>query len=264
MLIRQACADMSTSVTTATHLNTLRNRAKLSVRALATQAGYKTGSGVQKFLDDQAYEILQPKIAAKFAHALLGLGEPPITIGDLAPLLGLKLDGVSVTEKMVADLLCLPHHGGLSYVSQVQETAAGRMPIVGSAHASFWMPSAPSIDEPVDWLTVPYTTYEPVSGQYVLKIVGPSVDKVAPEGTFAICQRFGEGLHSLPDGKFVHAERERQGEIEWTIKQVKWEGSRMILCPHSNHKDHQSPLHMGGKDAKVRILGVVLFWHRPA
>ncbi|KTS44095.1 hypothetical protein SB2_25505 [Methylobacterium radiotolerans] len=126
------------------------------------------------------------------------------------------------------------------------------------------MPSAPSIDEPEEWLTVPYSTYEPIPGQYVLKIVGPSVDRVAPEGTYAICQQFGEGLHSLPNGKFVHAERERQGEVEWTIKQVKWDGQKMILCPHSHHKDHQAPLMMGTKGDKVRIRGVVLFWHRPA
>ncbi|KTS02510.1 hypothetical protein SB3_28230 [Methylobacterium radiotolerans] len=87
---------------------------------------------------------------------------------------------------------------------------------------------------------------------------------MAPEGTYAICQQFGEGLHSLPNGKFVHAERERQGEVEWTIKQVKWDGQKMILCPHSHHKDHQAPLMMGTKGDKVRIRGVVLFWHRPA
>ena len=135
---------------------------------------------------------------------------------------------------------------------------------MGSAHASFWMPSAPSLDEVQEWLTIPFSSSKPLAGQYALKIVGPSINKTAGEGTYAICQEFGNGVHAGLNGKFVHAQRERQGEVEWTLKKVRFDGAKVLLCPHSDHKDHQTPLAMGGSDSKVTIRGIVIAWYRPA
>lgn len=74
-------------------LNRLRQRAGLSVRALAKGAHYSAGSGVQSFLDPAYTKLLGPDIAHRLADALEGKGEPPITREEV-----LELTGVPVPQ----------------------------------------------------------------------------------------------------------------------------------------------------------------------
>lgn len=246
------------------YLDALRVRAGLSVRGLSLAAGYKTGSGVQTQVSNRA-SYMQPKIAARFAQALYGKGNPPIGLADLAPLVNATLTGPeAITEAALRKLLGLQVDNKPSDATYVGQVGSGRLPVIGSAHASFWMPESPSLDEAAEWLTIPFMSSKPLPGQYALRIVGPSIDKTAQDGSYAICARFGDAPTKLPEGKFVHAVRERRGEIEWTLKKVKWTPDGMLLCPHSTHRDHQHPLRMGDDGDRVSIAGIVIGWFSPA
>lgn len=66
-------------------LERLRKRAGLSVTDLALGAGYKHASGVQRYLDPTAYREahFSLKITRRLADALVGKGEPPISLGEI-------------------------------------------------------------------------------------------------------------------------------------------------------------------------------------
>lgn len=72
-------------------LTRLRERAGLSVRALAIAAGYSHGSGVQRFLEPSYSKPLSPSIAQNFMNALAGKGTPPIQPEEIQRLTGLPV-----------------------------------------------------------------------------------------------------------------------------------------------------------------------------
>ena len=119
------------------------------------------------------------------------------------------------------------------------------------------------IDVPEAWLTMPTDDDEPLT-TYAVRIIGPSINKTAPDGFFAICQRYSETAQNAPDGKFLHVERQKDGFTEWSIKRARWTKKGMLLYPHSYNPEHQEPLPMAGKEGTVIILGVVIAWHKPA
>lgn len=247
----------------ASHLRALIDRSGLSYREVAKRAGYQGASSIQRYLEDSTIKVLSPSIARKFAQALLGLGKPAIGIRDLARLVS-EDTGHNVAQlQSLAILLGIPPVTELA-PSSAHPVRSGMLPVMGSAHASNWMEAAPSFEEPEDWLAIPFNNYQPIAGQYVLRIVGPSINLTAPDGHYAICQRYGSAAHTPPNGKFVHVERRRGDFVEWTLKRVRWEGDGMTLWPDSNHPDHQRPIDMGEAGVEVRILGIVVGWYRPA
>lgn len=254
----------------ATALAALRERSGLSLEQVAKAAGYAGRSSVQRYFEDTTIEVLHPKVASKLAQAFIGKGSPPIQAADLIVLTHADADHIAALMPpegpgaIASTILRLPHHGNTTGQSGVLPVRSGMLPVMGAAHASNWMERSPSLDEPEDWIAVPNEHYRVKSGQYVLRIIGPSLNRVAPDGHYAICQKFGEGKHSPPNGKYVHVERSRGDFIEWTIKKVRSDGDETVLCPDSDHPDHQQPIDLGETDDKVRILGIVTGWYRPA
>lgn len=259
-----------TSKSVATALAALRERSGLSLEQVAKAAGYKGRSSVQRYFEDSTIETLHPKVASKLAQAFLGKGSPPIQAADLIVLTHADADHlrsivfVEGVSGVASTLLRLPHHGSKANQSSALPVRSGMLPVMGSAHASSWMERSPSLDEPEDWIAVPNEHYRNKEGQYILRIIGPSLNRVAPDGHYAICQRYGNGKHTLPNGKYVHVERTRGDFIEWTIKRVRSEGDDVLLCPDSDHADHQQPIDYGEAEDSVRILGIVTGWYRPA
>ncbi|MFA7441143.1 MAG: hypothetical protein WCZ66_09250 [Sphingomonadaceae bacterium] len=75
-------------LTTGQRLQILRGRSGLSVRGLAEGAGYKTGSGVQEYLQPHYDKLLPLPLVRRLAEALVGLGDPPIDSADVYRLAG--------------------------------------------------------------------------------------------------------------------------------------------------------------------------------
>jgi len=80
---------MSTQETTGAQLNRLRDRAGLSLRALAAKAGYAAASSIQRYADPEFDGALGVEVAQRFADAMEGQGDPPIARAEVLALTGL-------------------------------------------------------------------------------------------------------------------------------------------------------------------------------
>lgn len=89
------------------------------------------------------------------------------------------------------------------------------------------------------------------------------MDKLYPDGSYVVVQPWHGG--PLPFGKKVIVERNRDGLIETTVKElVRGANGEPELWPRSHHPAHQSPLQYKEDElATVRIVGVVIWSMRP-
>jgi len=103
---------MATRETTGAQLNRLRDRAGLSLRALAAKAGYAAASSIQRYADPEFDGPLGVEVATRFADAMEGQGDPPIVRAEVLALTGLvtgtnaqpfRMEGSSA-ERMRRDL----------------------------------------------------------------------------------------------------------------------------------------------------------------
>ena len=103
---------METKETTGAQLNRLRDRAGLSLRALAAKAGYAAASSIQRYADPEFDGPLGVEVAQRFVEAMEGQGDPPITRAEILALTGLvtatnaqlfQVEGAS-RERMRRDL----------------------------------------------------------------------------------------------------------------------------------------------------------------
>ena len=80
---------MATQETTGAQLNRLRDRAGLSLRSLAAKAGYAAASSIQRYAEPSFDGALGVEVAGRFADAMEGMGDPPITRAEVLALTGL-------------------------------------------------------------------------------------------------------------------------------------------------------------------------------
>jgi len=245
-------------------LSDLRDRASLTMDEVAGAAGYAGRSSVQRYFSDAGVKSISNAVAKKLAKGMVGKGNPPISIVEFAHAIGHAIDATDPAAIKHAEVML-----GLGGATNPKTLALGptislgRLPVVGASNASFWMPSTPSIDTPEDWLRVPEWA-SPPPDHYALGIRGESINKTAQEGHFAICQRYGGNQQKPPEGKFVHVERQRRGETEWTIKKVRWTAAGLGLWPDSTDVRWQTPIAFGDGEDQVTILGIVIGWYKPA
>jgi transcriptional regulator with XRE-family HTH domain len=148
-----------------------------------------------------------------------------------------------------ADLLPLPM-GGPDVIP------VRRIQILGDVQAGFFREAVewpPEDRFEFDAIVAPAYQKSPVFG---LKVLGPSMNRVFPEGSFAICTKLldlGEDFE-LQSGKFVVVLRHSpNGLDEWeaTIKQYEVDGSGTAwLWPRSDHPEFQTPIKVTGRDGR--------------
>lgn len=101
--------------------------------------------------------------------------------------------------------------------------------------------------------------------RFALKVAGPSMNQIYPEGSLVVCVRFMELDRDPQDGeKVIVYQRDKQGLFEATIKQyVEDESGQIYLWPRSNHPDYQAPVKFtrpdeteDGDDVKIHALVV--------
>ena len=81
--------------TTGESLQRLRERAGLSMDAVAREGGYKGRSSVQRYFSpDYDVDYLPMDVAQKLARAFVGRGEPPVQLQDLLALAGAASGGI--------------------------------------------------------------------------------------------------------------------------------------------------------------------------
>lgn len=92
---------------------------------------------------------------------------------------------------------------------------------------------------------------------FALKVVGASMNRVYPDGSFVIARRWNGG--PLPAGKRVIVDRERDGLHETTIKElVRTSDGHWELWPRSDDPRHQQPIPYEDENTTVRIIGRVI------
>jgi hypothetical protein len=125
--------------------------------------------------------------------------------------------------------------------------------------------------KPNDWVPEDHTKVPavirngiPPQKQYAVLVDGPSVNLRIPDGSYAICADFDSYPGGAASGSLVHAVRERRGEVEHTLKEIRFTPNGAMLFPVSDHPDHQTPLQIGNIDGEtVSIVGVVIGSYKP-
>jgi SOS-response transcriptional repressor LexA len=242
-------------------LRELRDRSGHTMKSMALALGYRGASSYQRFEAPDAKVENQPlSWVRKVARALHGHGEPPITVTDLAFLLEEPPDldsamGLASTYSALG--LPVPEH--IQARIGAIPAALQATPVVGSVQASFWMTRAPAMDVPIDHIPVQVLNHDP-DQLYALKVIGPSMNRYAPDGSHVVCLRYGGGPQRMQQGKIVHVQRERYGEFEWTLKQVRWHDGKAYLWPDSDDPAYQDPIALDGRnpDVNITLLGIVV------
>lgn len=108
-----------------------------------------------------------------------------------------------------------------------------------------------------------------------LRIGGPSMNRLYPEGSIAVCApliQLGEGFTLQSGHKVVVERRNELGEVEATIKELSYDADgQPWLWPRSDHPAFQSPWRLptgnnghGLDDHEdIRISAVVVFGVKP-
>lgn len=178
-------------------LSALRLRSGLSIAELANRAGYGRPSSIQRYLDEASFRgsYLKLETARRFATALEGLGDPPITEAEVIALADPK----------------------------VRALFKGRpIPVISYVQAGGWTTTAD-----------PYPRGQGFAEMAVDSAIGPRAFGLQIQGDSMI-DRFREGDRVAIDpdvqprpGDFVVAVEERQGDgdREATFKQYRPRGA---------------------------------------
>lgn len=133
--------------------------------------------------------------------------------------------------------------------------------ILGTIAAATWTEVR---EEPeLEYVPVMPSTRYPPQAQYALRVVGTSIDKVAPPGAILTFVDIYEVGMEPPNGALVHVERRRGDLVETTVKQLRQEGKARELWPLSTDPRHQAKIPLkSSKLDEIEIKGVVIGVYR--
>jgi SOS-response transcriptional repressor LexA len=144
-------------------------------------------------------------------------------------------------------------------VKVIEPPLAG-LPVLGTIQAGAWLDTTliDPIYEPEMLQVIPDKRF-PLASQYVLLVVGDSMDLEYPDGSYVTCVDFAESGLSLREGMIVHVERREAGgqRAEITLKQVERNGRGFYLVPRSNNPRWQPIELAGDADTSVVVRGIV-------
>lgn len=136
-----------------------------------------------------------------------------------------------------------------------------RIPIVGEVAAGVWREAfVKTIDEIDEFLPIDVPGYERAELR-ALKVVGPSMNLVYPDGRYIVFAHPSEA--GLRVGDHVVIERHKADLVELTLKEFTTDAAgRVALMPRSNHPDYQAPIYLKTADdldqTTPTIIGVVV------
>lgn len=135
-----------------------------------------------------------------------------------------------------------------------------RIPVVGVVEAGIWREAAAlTLQEVTDFLPMEVRGYERALLR-ALKVAGPSMNLVYPEGRFVVVADPAEA--GVRTGDYVVVERYKLDVVEITLKEIDVdEDGRIVLRPRSSHPDHQEPIYLRNDDmdqTAPKIVGVVV------
>lgn len=187
-------------------------------------------------------------------------GTRKIQAGELTAMsayLQLSIDDILAHSEQSAAHLSVLHSGegfrairvrGTVCAGQWSEAAELR----AEDHITMYVPKAPPTHYP---------------NLYGVKVEGPSMNQIYPEGTILYVVPLLDFDRSVGNEFFVIAQQVKHGEYETTVKQFITLDGRNWLYPRSNHPEHQAPIEIPQPDTwpdlkhdedGIYIIGVVV------
>jgi len=148
--------------------------------------------------------------------------------------------------------------------SSVNTSSVREIPVVGEVQGGAFRMAYefPPDERPV--VAVASAAYPAYAGVQLraLKVVGPSVNELYPDGSYVIVVSAADT--DVRSGDKVVVLLRRGGLCEATIKEVRVEdGGRVALWPRSTHPDHQTPIYLDDADQdSPEIAYVVIGSHK--
>ena len=146
--------------------------------------------------------------------------------------------------------------------------------IKGEVRAGHWTSAQETPRDEQEHIYAPAPTHI-YPGLYGLKVVGPSMDKLFPDGTILMVAPIYEYFGAIKTGLFVIVQRTRGGQFETTVKQLEIADGQYWLWPRSKHPEFQSPIEVpapedwhthlpaAGAQEGIAIIAVVVGSYRP-
>lgn len=134
---------------------------------------------------------------------------------------------------------------------------AGQMPVRHRVQAGVWMEVDGALDENIG--TIPFArdpSYAPTREQYAVQVVGDSMDRVLPDGCYAIVVA-ADGQTPI-HGDLVIVKRTHRGLLERTIKRYVVGAAGPELRPESNDPKYKPMPIVGDADTLIEIEGFVI------
>lgn len=133
---------------------------------------------------------------------------------------------------------------------------AGGMEVMGSVMAGAFREALEETGVDRETLPVQFDATYAEKTQFALRVQGPSMNEVYPDGTYVICVPAGEVEPRV--GDHVVTQRERAGLYEFTLKELCRDAKtrRLYLAPRSHDPRHQTPVDL--VDGQVEIVAVVI------
>ncbi|MES0880531.1 LexA family protein [Roseibium sp. SCP14] len=205
-------------------LQDLKERSGLSLRAIAREMGYSQASSIQRYFSvDYPETGLPANFISKLLSALPGKGNPTITREEILAL----ADG-SVAE-IQRKTPSLPKTG---------------VPVVGEVAAGLWMEAALFETENAEESTISYDVRFPAQSQFVVKVRGESLNKIAANGDLLLCVDYLAAGIEPKENDLVLVERSRDNgmTIERTAKRVIKLNGQSELMPESTDPRFQDTI----------------------
>lgn len=141
---------------------------------------------------------------------------------------------------------------------------SGSLAVIGNIQAGAWMEAfALEGEHEPERVPIARDVRFRSAKQYVLRVVGDSMDLEAPEGSLVHCVEFvGSGL-TRRAGMIVHVERIMNGLAETTLKEIGYENGALVLLPRSSNPIHKPIYPTKDQSAQPEIRGAVLGVYRP-
>lgn len=132
--------------------------------------------------------------------------------------------------------------------------------VLGDIQAGNWMDISLIMDGHREREVVPVARDPrfPNAAQYLLRVVGDSMNLKYPEFSYVHCVEYLSSGIKKKLGQVVHVERHNGPLVEITLKEITEINGRIVLSPRSSNPKHQPLILDGDSGTEIIIKGVVI------
>ena len=151
-------------------------------------------------------------------------------------------------------------------VATVFPVSHNRIFVVGEVQAGVWREAMEESPDVRHYMETPEDQRYPGVRRFALRVKGPSMGDVFPDGSIIICVKLMDIGRQPLDGEYVIVQRvRRDGLTEATVKQYVLKDGQVYFWPRSQHPDYQQPLKLtpDGENEEILITAIAIRVDRP-